>query len=77
MLRRTILKLFGTSAGWPPVGVECGKADVKVVSGDRYREIGVLEVSKASSFENFESRIGLCASDRAKSTMAETCQQAR
>ena len=54
-----------------------GKADVKVVSGDRYREIGVLEVSKASSFENFESRIGLCASDRAKSTMAETCQQAR
>lgn len=31
------------AAGW---GVGCGKADVKVVSGDRYREIGVLEVSR-------------------------------
>ena len=56
MLRRTILKLFGTSAGWPPVGVECGKADVKVVSGDRYREIGVLEVSRVLIAKKVESK---------------------
>ena len=58
MLRRTILKLFGTyQRGMAArLGVECGKADVKVVSGDRYREIGVLEVSRVLIAKKVESK---------------------